>query len=58
MHIVIRCLKTMRAKGVLAMKKEYIAPLVEYLEFSVQEMIAEEENKNSFGYNDGELGWT
>ena len=40
------------------MKKEYIAPLVEYLEFSVQEMIAEEENKNSFGYNDGELGWT
>lgn len=40
------------------MKKEYVAPLVEYLAFSVEETIAEEENVNSYPYNDGELGWT
>lgn len=41
------------------MKKEYTAPLVEYLAFSVQEAIAEEEiYEQSSPYNDGELGWT
>ena len=40
------------------MKKEYVAPLVEYLTFSVYEDIAEGENINSDPYNDGELGWT
>lgn len=42
------------------MKKEYVAPLVEYLTFSVYEDIAEDENSNinSEPYNDGELGWT
>ena len=45
-----------RTKGVLAMKKVYVAPLVEYLAFSVEEAIAED--PNSFPYNDGELGWT
>ena len=58
MHIVICDFMTMRAKGVLAMKKEYVAPLVEYLAFSVNEAIAEEGDPNSWPYNDGELGWT
>ena len=41
------------------MKKEYVAPLVEYLAFSVNEDIAEEGgDPNSWPYNDGELGWT
>ena len=40
------------------MKKEYVAPLVEYLAFSINEDIAEEDNVNSKPYNDGELGWS
>lgn len=49
----------MRAKGVLAMKKEYVAPLVEYLTFSVHENIADEGSTTiSDPYNDGELGWS
>ena len=60
---------TMRTKGVFPMKKEYSAPLVKYLAFSVEETIAsdgqwsdgttlEEESINSMPWNDGELGWT
>ena len=54
---------TMRTKGVFPMKKEYIAPLVKYLAFSVEEAIAaddwaEEEIPGSNPWNDGELGWT
>lgn len=48
----------MRAKGVLAMKKEYVAPLVEYLTFSVHENIADEGDTISDPHNNGELGWT
>ena len=51
------------------MKKEYMAPLVKYLAFSVEETIAaapnpnwtdnpEEQAINSQPWNDGELGWT
>lgn len=44
------------------MKKEYIAPLVKYLAFSVEESIAAEEEildpNGSMPWNDGELGWT
>ena len=40
------------------MKKKYVAPLVEYLAFSVKETIADEENLNSEPFNDGELGWS
>lgn len=49
------------------MKKEYSAPLVKYLAFSVEETIANEQNWsdtttdpgiNSQPWNDGELGWT
>ena len=40
------------------MKKEYVAPLVEYLAFSVNEAIAEDESINSKPFNDGSLGWT
>ena len=52
------------------MKKEYTAPLVEYLAFSVMEVIAggtlsggetgteEGSNPNSYPWNEGELGWT
>ena len=60
--------ETMRTKGVLPMKKEYMAPLVKYLAFSVEETIAQDstgwsENEvdpgiNSKPWNDGELGWT
>lgn len=57
----------MRTKGVFPMKKEYMAPLVKYLAFSVEETIANEgnwsdpltdEGINSMPWNDGELGWT
>ena len=45
-----------RTKGVLAMKKMYTAPLVEYLAFSTDETIAfDTEGKSA--WNDGELGW-
>ena len=49
------------------MKKEYMAPLVKYHAFSVEETIAHEgnwsdpltdEGINSLPWNDGELGWT
>ena len=40
------------------MKKEYVAPLVEYLTFSVKETIADEPTEYSDPYNDGELGWS
>ena len=53
------------------MKKEYMAPLVKYLAFSVEETIAAESGPNSNWtdtpegdainsqpWNDGELGWT
>ena len=54
------------------MKKEYMAPLVKYLAFSVEEAIAQTTTGNSDGWlveegipgvnskpwNDGELGWT
>lgn len=54
------------------MKKEYSAPLVKYLAFSVEETIAQTTTGNSGGWsdqeempgvnskpwNDGELGWT
>lgn len=47
------------------MKKEYIAPLIEYLAFSVCETFAadngfggEEDIDKSLPFNEGELGWT
>ena len=41
------------------MKKEYVAPLVEYLTFSVHENIAGEGSDTiSDPHNDGALGWT
>ena len=61
----------MRTKGVFSMKKEYSAPLVKYLAFSVEETIADDPTWsgggtlneegvpiNSKPWNDGELGWT
>ena len=54
----------MRTKGVLPMKKEYMAPLVKYLAFSVEETIANttddtmSDPNGSKPWNDGELGWT
>jgi len=56
--------ETMRTKGVLPMKKEYMAPLVKYLAFSVEETIANttddtmSDPNGSKPWNDGELGWT
>ena len=39
------------------MKKMYTAPLVEYLAFSADEIIAADDMSNT-QFNDGELGWT
>ncbi len=47
------------------MKKEYMAPLVKYLAFSVEETIANNTTDDGIAdpngskpWNDGELGWT
>lgn len=42
------------------MKKEYHAPIIEYLAFSAYEMLAAEGDSwpDSLPYNDEELGWT
>jgi len=60
MHIVIWYLWNMCSKGGLAMKKEYIAPEIELVKYSICEAIAEDELifSPSDPYNDGELGWT
>ena len=53
---------TMRTKGVLIMKKEYNAPLIEYMTFSVSEpytaAMDEIPEEVSIPWNDGEVGWT
>ena len=42
------------------MKKEYNAPVIEYLAFSTHEMLAVDEIvvPDSFPFNDDQLGWT
>lgn len=41
------------------MKKEYVAPKIELVEYSICEAIAEENlTPNSLPFNDGDLGWT
>lgn len=44
------------------MKKEYNAPIIEYLAFSAREAFTVDENEliptDSMPWNDGDLGWT